>query len=357
VLRRSCLIGIVLSYLPALAWLAAIGACFAWAGAASIAFWLLIAALIGYAWLFALYHATELQHRGVKVARKDQPELMAVVEDVMQRAGIRRLDGVWLAPDPGAWALMGRRDWLWRRHVGVALGLLTVAHLSADELSAILAHEAGHLTDRRALRLYLSRRRRIALRKLEWRTTRPLRWYWTWFLTMTREQGLDSERHADAVATQMYGADLAERAHHRSAEACEVHAIVMRRFIRPLWERRIAPATLFEAYEAVWDRTPERVAAVVTARMQAPDQPRDTHPGLAERCGGRSFPLQPRLRGDIPLTGLEQLDRRCAASLRQQERRYPMKAMTWAEIRAEREKLGLVRWPPPREAEVTPPPG
>jgi hypothetical protein len=258
VLRRSCLIGIALSYLPRLAWLAAIGACFAWAGAAATAFWLLIAALIGYAWVFAMYRAVQLQHRGVKVVRKDQPELMAVVEGVMQQAGIRRLDGVWLAPDAGALALMGRRDWLWRRHVGVALGLLTVAHLSADELSAILAHEAGHLTDRRALRLFLSGRRRATLRKLEWRTTRPLQWYWTWFLKMTREQGLDSERHADAVAAQMYGADLAERAHQRSAEACVVRAIVMQRFIRPLWDRRIAPATFFEAYEAVWNRAPER---------------------------------------------------------------------------------------------------
>jgi Zn-dependent protease with chaperone function len=354
VLHRSCLIGIALSYLPTLAWPAAIGACFAWAGAAGTAFWLLIAALVGYAWMLAVYRGARVQHRGVKVMRKDQPELMAVVEGVMQRAGIGRLDGVWLAPDAGAWALIGRRDWLWRRHVGVALGLLTVAHLSADELGAILAHEAGHLTDRRALRLFLSHRRRMVLRKLEWRTTRPLRWYWTWFLKMTREQGLDSERHADAVATQMYGADLAERAQQRFAEASVVHAIVMQRFIRPLWDRRIAPATFFEAYEAVWDRTPQRVAAAVTAWMQSPEQPRDTHPGLAQRCGGRSFPLPPSLRGDLPLAGLQELDRQCAASLRQRERRYPMKTMTWTEIRAEREKLGLVRWPPPQEADVTP---
>jgi hypothetical protein len=133
-----------------------------------------------------------------------------------------------------------------------------------------------------------------------------------------------------------------------------VHAIVMQRFIRPLWDRRIAPATLFEAYEAAWNRTPERVAAAVTAQMRAPDEPRDTHPGLAQRCGGRSFPLPPGLRGDLPLAGLQELDRRCAASLRQQERRYPMKTMTWAGISADREKLGLARWPPAQEAEVTP---
>jgi hypothetical protein len=31
-----------------------------------------------------------------------------------------------------------------------------------------------------------------------------------------------------------------------------------------------------------------------------------------------------------------------------------MKTMTWAEISADREKLGLARWPPAQEAEVTP---
>ncbi len=355
-LWRSCLVGIVLSYLPRLASLAAVGVCFAWAGAAGTAFWLLVAALIGYAFVFAVFRVAQLQHRGVKVAREDQPELMAVVDSVMRRAEIRRLDGVWLAPDPGAWALMGRRDLLCRRHVGVAVGLLTVAHLSADELRAILAHEAGHLTDRRRLRLFLSGRRRSVLEKLEWRTTLPLRWYWKWFLKMTREQGLASERHADAVAARMYGADLAERAHQRSAEACMVHAIAMKRFIRPCWDQRIAPATFFEAYEAIWNRAPERVAAAVTAQMRAPDEPGDTHPGLARRCGGRSFPLPPNLRGDLPLNGLEELDRRCAASLRQLQRRYPMKTMTWAEIRAERKKQRPQQEPAAQRAEVTPAP-
>ena len=57
--------------------------------------------------------------------------------------------------------------------------------------------------------------------------------------------------------------------------------------------------------------------------------------GLAERCGGRSFPLAPSLRGDITLAGLADLDRRFAVSLRWQEVRLPMKTMTWAEIKAE----------------------
>ena len=314
---------------------AALAALFAWGGAFGTALTLLAAAAIGYVVVLLMFRAMGLQHRGVLVTREDQPELMAVVDDVMGRAQIMRLDGVWLEPDPGASALLGHRDWLGRRHVGVAVGLLTAAHVSADELRVILAHEAGHLTDPSYLRLFLGQRRRSTLRKLEWRTTRPMRWYWRWFLKVTREQGLDSERHADAVAVQMCGPDVAARAQQRVAEACVVHAMAMKRFVWPCWDRRIAPATYFEAYEAIWRRMPDGVAAGVTALMSAPDQPDDTHPGLRERCGGRAFPLPPDLRGSLPLARLDELDRYCAASLRQQERRYPMRIMSWPAIRAE----------------------
>jgi len=333
--RWSCLAGIVLFYVPVLAWICLLVALFAWGGAFGTALTLLVAALIGYALYVVIAMTSKMQHRGVRVTREVQPGLMAVVDTVMQQAGIKRLDGVWLAPEPGAWALRGRRDWLGRRHVGVAVGLLMAAHLSADELTAILAHEAGHLTDPNRLRHYLAWRRRRVSQKLKWRTTWPLRWYWRWFLKVTREQGLAIERHADAVAVRMCGADLAARAQYRAAEAQFVHEIAMTRLIRPCWERRIAPVTYFEAYEAIWTRAPQRVEAAVAARMQAPEMPDDTHPGLAERCGGQSFPLAPSLRGDIPLAGLAALDRRFAVSLRWQEARYPMKTLTWAEIKAE----------------------
>jgi hypothetical protein len=334
--RWSCLAGIALFYVPLLAWVCLFVALFAWGGAFGLALMLLVAAVIGYAIFFLATLTAQMQHRGVRVTRQDQPELMAVVDNVMRQAEIKRLDGVWLAPEPGAWALRGRRDWLGRRHVGVAIGLLMAAHLSADELTAILAHEAGHLTDPNRLRHSLASRRRRACQKLKFRTSWPLRWYWRWVLKVTREQGLAVERYADAVAVRMCGADLAAQAQHRVAEASFVHAIAMKLLIRPCWERRIAPVTYFEAYEAVWNRAPGRVRAAVAAWMKEPEKPDDTHPGLAERCGGRSFPLAPRLRGDIPLAGLADLDRRFAVSLRWQEARYPMKTMTWDEMKAER---------------------
>jgi Zn-dependent protease with chaperone function len=334
VIRRSCLAGVVLSYLPLLACAVVIGVLAAWGGALRIVLWLAVATVIGYAYIFALSRHKRLRYRGVRVTARDQPELMAVVDDVMQRAGIRRLDGVWLMAGANAGAIIGRRDWLGRRHVGIVLGLLMTAHLSAEEVTAILAHEAGHLTDPRRLRQVLGRRRRYAVSKLERRAARPSWWYWRWFLNVTREQGLDIERHADAVAAQMCGAEPAARAHYRACEASVVHVIAMKQFVLPWWERRIAPATLFETYRAVWTRMPELVRAGVDAEMSAPDQPGDTHPGLAQRCGGRWFPLTPELRGGVALAGLGELDRRCAASLRQEMCRYPVTTLTWAEIKA-----------------------
>jgi Zn-dependent protease with chaperone function len=340
-IRRSCLAGLALSYLPLLACTAVVVALAALGGAFRVAVWLLVAAVVGYAWLFVFWRASQgsqIQYRGVQATREGQPELMAVVDDVMQRAGIKHLDGVWLVPGANAQALHGRRDWRGRRHAGLAVGLLLAAHLSVAELAAALAHEAGHLTDSNRLRLALGQRREYARTKLGRRAAVPFWWFWKVFLSLTREQGLDIERHADAVAARLCGEETAGRAQHRVAEASVCHSIAIGRFVRPCWQQRISPATFFEAYEAVWTRLPHDVEAGIEGRMNAPSGPRDTHPGLAERCGGKRYPLPPSLRGDLPLAGLPELDRKCAASLRQEECRYPMTTMSWPEIRAERDR-------------------
>jgi hypothetical protein len=131
----------------------------------------------------------------------------------------------------------------------------------------------------------------------------------------------------------MYGAELANRAHHRSAEASVLHSITIEGFVRPLWDNRITPATLLEAYDLVWTQSPAQVGVALDALMSAPDSPGDTHPGMAERCGGHRYPLAPALRGDLPLARLADIDRRCSASLAR-EQRHLMTAMSWPEIKA-----------------------
>jgi Zn-dependent protease with chaperone function len=334
VIRRSCLGGIIVSYLPALAVAGVIVAVAAWAGALATALWLVVATAVGYVYLYAVARHRQLQyHGGVRTARKSQPELAAVVDEVMERAGIRGLDGVWLVPGATAGALIGHRDWLGRRHLGLTIGLLAAAHLDIAELKVVLAHEAGHLTDTNRLRLRLCARRRHASTKLKRRGSRLMWWYWNWFLTVSRELALESERHADHVAANMYGAELTAQALQRIAEVSAIHAITITRIVRPLWDRQITPMTLFEAYEAVWTQAPEDVMAAIDARMNAGDSPGDTHPGLAERCGGHRYPLAPSLRGDLTLGRLADLDRRCSAALARQQLKR-MTAMPWPEINA-----------------------
>lgn len=342
--RRSCLTGVILSYLPALAALGLAGAVAAWAGALSTALWLAATTMIGYAYLYAGSRHRRIQYQGgVRAGRENQPELTALVGEVMAKAGIRRLDGVWLVPGASAGALTGHRDWLGRRHMGLTIGLLTAAHLDTAELKAVLAHEAGHLTDTNRTRLRLCARRRHASTSLGRRGSRVLRWYWTWFLKVTRDAALGSERHADKVAVSLYGEQLAARAHHRVAEAYALHLITIGQIVQPLWDRQITPVTLFEAYEAVWTQSSDHVTSAIDVMLNAPESPADTHPGLAERCGGHRYPLAPGLRGDLPLARFADLDRRCSAALARQQFRL-MKAMSWPDIQA-----SLGREAPPDE--------
>ena len=329
-----CLAGIALSYLPVVACAALVGVICALAGDLPTAFWLLAAAVVGYSVIYAMSGRSGIRYTGVQVTRQSQPDLMAVVDSVVSRTNIRHLEGVWLQAGDNALALMGRRDWLGRQHVGIAIGLLTAAHLSAEELTAILAHEAGHLTDANRLRYLLGRRRSYAITKLERRTALPLWWFWRWFLMVTREQGLSIERHADAVAAQLCGTDVAQRAQYRAAEASVIHGIAMAGFVGPLWRARIAPTSLFEIYQEVWVNR-AGVAAAVRSRMSSPDKPEDTHPGLAERCGGRHFAPPAGLTADLQLVQLAELDRRCTAQLTRRHCKFVVQPRGWSEVTAD----------------------
>jgi Zn-dependent protease with chaperone function len=326
-----CLAGIVLSYLPVVVCAAVIGVICALAGDLHTALWLLAAAVVGYGVIYVQSGRGGIRYTGVQVTAASQPALMALVDSVVSRTSIRRLDGVWLQAGANAFALLGRRDWLGRQHVGIAIGLLTAAHLSVEELTAILAHEAGHLTDANRLRYFLGRRRDYAVTKLERRTARPLWWFWRWFLVVTREQGLSIERHADAVAAQLCGADVAQRAQYRFAEVSVIHGFAMAGFVVPLWGARIAPTSLFEIYQEVWAHG-ARVSAAVRSAMSAPDQPEDTHPGLAERCGGRHFAPRAGLSADLQLAQLAELDRRCTAQLTQRHCKFVVQPQGWSEV-------------------------
>jgi Zn-dependent protease with chaperone function len=329
--RRSAGVWLVLSYLPTavLAGLVA-GVCAVFGEL----YWLvalLATYLVGDAYLRAGSRHHKLRYRGSPVTETTQPELRALIDDVMHRAGVRRLDGAWIEAGANAGALSGRRDWLERRRMGLTIGLLTVAHLDRADLQAVLAHEAGHLLDRKWIRARLVHRRQRAARVSWWTRVPPVAAYSRWFIRCTKAFALDAERDADATAVKMFGLEAAISALQRVAAIEAVHAVVADLFLRPGYLRGAAPPTLWEAYATIW-QSHALVIDAVTQRLAAEDQADDTHPGLAERTHGQPFALAPTLRGNVAIVGFELLDERATFRLTRTEAKVALHTVGWSDF-------------------------
>ncbi len=323
---------LLLSYLPAALVVAVVVAVCAATDLLRWPFVLAVTAAAGHVYLSVVTRHHKLHHRGILVTQKTQPALMSLVEEVMRRAGVGRLDGVWIQAGGNASALVGRRDWLWRRHVGVVIGLLTVVHLSGAEMEAVLAHEAGHLRDSNRLRMVLCHRRDKARSRLGRRRSRLSTPYWRWLLGVTREYGLDSERSADAFAVGLCGPDAVATALQRTREVAVIHEMALSRFVRPWYQRGLAPPSLMEAYETIWKADITLIADRVEQSLNAPVKPEDTHPGLSERTQGRRFEFSTHLRGDVSLLDVHQLDRRSTHFLTRRESKFAVKTVPWSAL-------------------------
>lgn len=330
--RRSAAGHLALSYVPAGAASALLAAACASIGALDWLITLVALFLIGHGYFRLVTRHQKIRHRGVLVTSRTQPELLELIDDVMRTAGIRRLDGVWIQAGGNAGALVGRRDWLWRRHVGLTVGLLTLAHLDQQDLRAVLAHEAGHLTDKDRLRARVCRRRAKARRALGRRRSRATAPYWRWFLGLTRPLAIDRERDADLVAVNLLGVDATVAALHRVAEVDAVHAIAVNTFLRPGYGRGVAPPILWTAYEMVWQSGTDLIASGVANDLLAPDKATDTHPGLGERTHGRTYQLSLALRGNVTLADFGNLDRRTTFLLTRSQSPNALKTVSWPEF-------------------------
>ena len=293
---------------------------------------LVVLFLIGHGYLSLVTRHEKIRFRGVLVTPRTQPELLALIDDVMSTAGVRRLDGVWIQAGGNAGALVGRRDWLWRRHVGLTIGLLTLAHLDQQDLRCVLAHEAGHLTDTHRLRARVCHRRSKARRALGRRRSRPTAPYWRWFLGLTRTLAIDSERDADRVAVKLFGVDATVAALQRVAEVSAMHAIATNEFLRPGYQRGVAPPTLWEAYEMVWHSGADLIANQIAHDLTAPDEAADTHPGLAERTQGRAYQVASNLRGNVELANFANMDQRTTFLLTRSQSPNALETRSWSEF-------------------------
>jgi Zn-dependent protease with chaperone function len=330
--RWSATAYLVLSYVPAGVIAALLAAACALVGALHGLIAMVVLFLIGDAYIRLATRHEKIRFGGVLVSPRTQPELLALIDDVMRTAGVRRLDGVWIQAGGNAGALVGHRDWLWRRHVGLTIGLLTLAHLDQQDLRCVLAHEAGHLTDTHRLRARVSHRRSRARRALQRRRSRATAPYWRWFLGRTRTLAIDSERDADLVAVKLFGADATVAALQRVAEVSAMHAIATNEFLRPGYQHGLAPPTLWEAYEMVWHSGADLIANQIAHDLTAPDEAADTHPGLAERTHGSAYHVAPNLRGNVPMANFANIDQRTTFRLTRSQSPHALETRSWSEF-------------------------
>jgi Zn-dependent protease with chaperone function len=85
--------------------------------------------------------------RGLPLVRGDHPDLLALIDELVARAGAPRLDHVLLVSDQHAGCVQLRRFGLFgpTQHYFV-IGMTTLLAVTVEELRAILAHEIGHLS-------------------------------------------------------------------------------------------------------------------------------------------------------------------------------------------------------------------
>jgi len=326
--RRAELVALIaLSFVPLLATLGIIWFLCWLAGLTSLAYGLAAVYLVGDGYIRIMTRQNRLRYAGVRMSPKAEPALYELIERTLDRVHAPALDGVWLEHGANAGALVGRRDWLLRRHVGLVLGFLTVIRLDAAALEAVLAHEAGHLTDSDSLRRSLAARRYRGRRRLAARTSMATRWYWKWWLRLSREQAIDAERHADAVAIELTSREIAGEALGETVLADAIHRWALYR-LHEYWQQGVAPSRMRPLYEMAWDGLSEEAARrLLDQRVAQPDAPEDTHPGLAERYTALLADLKSRPLAAGLLHHVDHFDRACTALYTRHTSRHNLEAV------------------------------
>jgi hypothetical protein len=296
----GCALWLALSYIPMIVALGllAVGA---WAlDGSDLVITLLVGWVGGNVYMALNRRSGRLRFIGVCVTEQAEPELWQLVHETVELPARTRIDGLWLTSGANAGALVGHRDWLLRRHVGLVVGYFLVIWLDRESLRVVLAHEAGHLADRNVLRLRLARRRSRIRPRLTSRWHLPVRWYWRWWMAVTRESAIDAERHADRVSAELTGQTEVERV---LGEVMVAHAINQNasESLEQLWNQGVAPKRIVPFYRVVLRRLDSAaISRLARAITEETDQIDDSHPGAVER--GATLPAS--VPKDLPTRGI-----------------------------------------------------
>jgi len=225
------------------------------------------------------------------LARGEAPALYALAEAIGARAGIRAPLAIRLVP--GVVASIGAdRTWYGRlRGLDVSLGHGLLSVLDEAGVSAVIAHEYGHMAKGDLGLTPWVYRTRVALGatvgSLEssmFLLDVPFRLYAHAFLRQTGRISRAQEYAADALGAQLFGADAMAEALRRVHAFAPEWDVYLDQVLTPALQRgaRLPLLEGFRRFRASTDRRPVVDEAIARERA-APPHPADTHPSLPER--------------------------------------------------------------------------
>jgi hypothetical protein len=262
--------------------------------------WILtVLGALGLAWssLKALWVRVDEQPDGVRLGKAQAPALFKAISRVRRKVEGPRLDEVWLNDSFNASITQIPRHGLLGGHVNrLHIGLPLMMALDGPRLSAVLAHEYGHLRGghgRFAAWIYRSRLSWSRLNdSLEgdqdiaaFLTTRFMQWYVPRFLARSFALARQDEYEADSLAAQIVGPGVMGAA----LIEIEVKGIWLgQSFWRAHWQGASAHATPqgpFKALRHLLAAPPEQADAQDAFRqaMKRLSNIDDTHPVLRDR--------------------------------------------------------------------------
>jgi hypothetical protein len=311
-------------YRRRVAWFAVLG--YAWMGACitaatAVALWalkqlssghvrpawvFLLLGGVGLAWssLHALWVRLDPTHDGQRLTPKDAPGLFKLLEQIRRKVKGPRLDEVWLDDRFNASISQAPRFGLMGAPVNrLRIGLPMMMALDVPRLSAVLAHEYGHLRGNHGrFTTWVYRTRMSWIRMNEhladddgvgaWLNRRFISWYVPRFLARSFALARQDEYEADRISARLVGAETA------AAALVEIE-VKSRWMAEQFWSRHWQAATEqtqaqgpHKALRHLLISPPESDFAREALRqaLRQLSHVDDTHPVLKERLAALSVP-------------------------------------------------------------------
>ena len=269
---------------------------------------MLLLGAAGLAWtsLRSLWVRLDAKPQGHRLTREQAPALFKLISQVRRKVKGPKLDEVWLDDRFNASISQVPRFGLMGRPVNrLTIGLPLLMALDVPRLSAVLAHEYGHLRGNHGrFAAWIYRTRLSWLRMNErlsedeslsgWLNARFMNWYVPRFLARSFALARQDEYEADLIAARLVGAATAGAA---LVEIDIKGAWMGEQFWRQHWQGatdQALPSGPFKALRHLLLSPPPDDFASEALRRSLKELSNidDTHPVLKERLGALKVPAQ-----------------------------------------------------------------